>query len=736
MSRKTDLNLSIGVDVKKGFEEAVVDIKNNGNVLAKASKQIAQTIGKDYKKSYDSFNASFKDTSAEIRTQKGILRELNQELKRVKKTSADYNSQDPHAQKRKINEATAAIRAQERALKKLTGKAMAYKEGMKASQMKIGIQDVGNAVEGVARSFQVAQGAAAIFGDENEDVMKAMHKMQAVMVFSEGLRGLKHLKTSFQVLNAVIRQNPLIAFGIALAGVAFAIRKFRIANDDAYQAQNDLNKAIETGNVNAAKEISHLEVLYNRATSDTNSREDRIAAVNEMQDLYPKVLSNLDDEAIMAGEAADQYNTLRTAILNKARASAVSEALEKRAADRLPKELKLLKQIELQQKTVATTKKTAKGASAFGISKEEEIEIQENHLSRFKKNLKTFREEAEKSDKILLDMRESFEKKYNKILTPEGSDKGKGKGKGKTDRPSLFEQDNAQLENDLIDAQNVVKQSYRDGLTSKHKYEQEISSIEVMFANRRLEIAKEHHKQTNKLLGVSLDKQKEHLDTFATKVEGLPPITLKVDVETPDLKENLILPLNNASQEAKKNVTEVGKQVQGLLETSTEDMVANMAVNIANAADANKTIGEAMGDTILVGLSDFLVNMGRMMIAAGVTKDLFDKAMTQLGGGLVAAGAGFSLLLAGSAMKSAMQKNLSPVPLAEGGVMKGTTFGLLAEYPTANNDPEVAIRSSYLRGMIGDAVGGNGGNYIAETKISGRDLYILMKRGQTDYSRG
>lgn len=704
MSRKTDLNLSIGVDVKKGFEEAVVDIKNNGNKLASASKQIAQAIGKDYAKSYKSFNASFKETNRLIKSQQTDLGYLKNELKELNNVAKKYVVVPPKL-KGQIKEATAALNNQKKSIKELTGQAMAYQQGMKASKMKVDFQQAGNAIEGVARSFQVAQGAAAIFGDESEDVMQAMHQMQAVMVFTEGIRGMKHLKTSFELLNQTIKQNPLIAFGVALAAVGVAIYKFSKANDEAARNQEAVNKAMLEGKNAATKDVVSLQLLAAQATNMNTSLKNRKQAYKELQDQYPAYFENLEYEEFLTKRGKEATDKAVESLIKRAQLS--------KMVDRITEAQIALNEAEEEGETILQGV-----GSALLLQK---YDAHQASINKLKNELNNATVAAY-----------NFAEANEDVTAPEF----KGSGKGKTDRPSLFEQDNAKLENDLIDAQNVVKQSYRDGLISKHKYEQEISSIEVMFANRRLGLAEKHDKQTNKLLGVSLDKQKEHLDTFATKVEGLPPITLTVDLETPDLKTNLILPLNNASQEAKKNVTEVGKQVQGLLETSTEDMVANMAINIANAADANKTIGEAMGDTILVGLSDFLVNMGRMMIAAGVTKDLFDKAMTSLGGGLVAASAGFSLLLAGSAMKSAMQKNMSPVPLAEGGVMKGTTFGMLAEYNTANNDPEVAIRSSYLRGMISDAVGGTGGNFIAETKISGRDLYILMKRGQTDYSRG
>ena len=43
-----------------------------------------------------------------------------------------------------------------------------------------------SAIQGIAGGFAVAQGAAALFGEENEDVQKAMMKVQAALALVNG----------------------------------------------------------------------------------------------------------------------------------------------------------------------------------------------------------------------------------------------------------------------------------------------------------------------------------------------------------------------------------------------------------------------------------------------------------------------------------------------------------------------------------------------------------------------
>jgi len=52
-------------------------------------------------------------------------------------------------------------------------------------------------VQGVARGFQAAQGAVALFGTQSEELEKTMVKLQAAMALAEGLEGLGKVQQQF-----------------------------------------------------------------------------------------------------------------------------------------------------------------------------------------------------------------------------------------------------------------------------------------------------------------------------------------------------------------------------------------------------------------------------------------------------------------------------------------------------------------------------------------------------------
>jgi len=93
----------------------------------------------------------------------------------------------------------------------------------------------GRLATGAASGFAAAQGAAALFGDESEELQKTLVKVQAAMAFSEGLKGLKDLGKGFKILGAVVKINPIFLLASVIIGIGVAIaaatKKFKFLND-------------------------------------------------------------------------------------------------------------------------------------------------------------------------------------------------------------------------------------------------------------------------------------------------------------------------------------------------------------------------------------------------------------------------------------------------------------------------------------------------------------------------
>lgn len=134
------------------------------------------------------------------------------------------------------------------------------------------IQAFGNVVGGLASGFQAAQGAAALFGDESENVQKALLKVQAVMAFSEGIKGIVGLQDGFTVLWNIIKANPVTAVLTGLAAIATAA----VLIYDSIDRTSESTKAL-------TKELEQQEQITKALTSQMNREIELLTAQGASQ---------------------------------------------------------------------------------------------------------------------------------------------------------------------------------------------------------------------------------------------------------------------------------------------------------------------------------------------------------------------------------------------------------------------------------------------------------------------
>lgn len=139
------------------------------------------------------------------------------------------------------------------------------------------IDAVVGAVSGLASAFSVAQGAAALLGGENQDLQKALLKVQAAMAIANGVQQIANLlqKESAVVLaarrlqlaatatvtglysgatslatiataawNRVLALNPIVAIATALTLAVTAIYQFTKGTDDSTEALKRQNEEL------------------------------------------------------------------------------------------------------------------------------------------------------------------------------------------------------------------------------------------------------------------------------------------------------------------------------------------------------------------------------------------------------------------------------------------------------------------------------------------------------------
>ena len=93
--------------------------------------------------------------------------------------------------------------------------------------------------------------------------------------------------------------------------------------------QEKLNKSMADARKSAAEETAGLRTLYAMTQNQNASMQDRLAAVNKLQQQYPAYFGNISKEAILAGQASAAYQQLTKDIM----AAAYARAYQDRISD-------------------------------------------------------------------------------------------------------------------------------------------------------------------------------------------------------------------------------------------------------------------------------------------------------------------------------------------------------------------------------------------------------------------
>lgn len=246
--------------------------------------------------------------------------------------------------------------------------------------------------------------------------------------------------------------GKIVEWVIAISKGADGIRTLK-------ENQTALNDAVKEGNKDASKEISQLDILYRTATNVALSTEQRLKAVNKLQETYPSYFADINDEIIMNGKATKSYETLREAIFESARAKAIQSTLETRASERLDKEMKLREDIlEIETKLAkqrADPKAFLGGEDNAEIFSANEVTANlQNNLSKRNALLRKFREDSLKEDDLLLKAKEKAENK-SAVLEADRIKEPKGKKAAQT---KAKREDLAYLESYVKPVGNIVEE--------------------------------------------------------------------------------------------------------------------------------------------------------------------------------------------------------------------------------------------------------------------------------------
>lgn len=90
----------------------------------------------------------------------------------------------------------------------------------------------------------------------------------------------------------------------------------------------------------ASSEITTLDNLIMKVKDVNSNQKDRSEALRQLQERYPRYLSNIDQEAILTGKAAKAIDSLREALFKRAQALAIQELLAENTKEQIKNDIK------------------------------------------------------------------------------------------------------------------------------------------------------------------------------------------------------------------------------------------------------------------------------------------------------------------------------------------------------------------------------------------------------------
>jgi len=380
----------------------------------------------------------------------------------------------------------------------------------------------------------------------------------------------------------------LLAVSLVTTALTYMAQNGLTVNDvfDKLSGTYDANaRALSDVAKEAAKssgtEIARLNALVSVAQDETLSREKRLIAVKELQDIYPAYFGNLKQEKILNGDVSVAVDDVSRAIRERAVATAVAGKLGELAAKRLELEEKREKAItklkEAQVKSDADSSVYAAGL-------------------RF--NLKAAVDEYKNIVKQIVEL-DTLSKKYS-------------------ERNIQATKDSILL---LQEEEKLLKNKKTFSTPQVIGVKSEIDSSGLVDLSGQV---------------VQIAKNVQGAEGVITTSMG--NIKVAFDSATIDMLETLY----RFNEEAKSIIT-------GSL-TSTFN---NLGTAIGEALASGKNVFQAMGNSLLASLGQFISEMGGLLIKYGVlavAKGVLDKAIAIPGAGIIA---GTAAIAVGVALKGA-----------------------------------------------------------------------------------
>jgi hypothetical protein len=207
-------------EVNKANDAVVASAQESSKKVADTYKTAGKSIaaafsGNEVKKALADQNKSFEDLNKKTVPLTRVLRGLKNELNALEEAGKGGTEQF-----RQLEREAARLEDQ-------IGDTRARVSNLASDTFKF--DAAVQATQGLAAGFEIAQGAAALFGSESEDLQKALLKVQAATAIANGVQQVANLLLEESKIKTLVLTNAQAAYATVVGTSTGALKAFRIA---------------------------------------------------------------------------------------------------------------------------------------------------------------------------------------------------------------------------------------------------------------------------------------------------------------------------------------------------------------------------------------------------------------------------------------------------------------------------------------------------------------------------
>ena len=564
---------------------------------------------------------------------------------------------------------------------------------------------------------QAAQAAASAGNSVKKSNMQWTNLALVIQDLPYGFRGIQNNLPALMGGIAGMA-GPLYLVGSAVIALFTAwdagLFKTKNATNALNEAQKEYNETLKSSMGSAGEEIAKMNALVSIAKNQDISMQKRLKAVKSLQDEYPSYFGNLDKEKILNGDVSKATDGVKTAIIERAKATAVASKINKLAAEKFAKDEELY-QLALQKtarvqaavnfvRQFPSSAKHLKGLIDASVSG---IRDQENAIKSFvdsiDRELNRLQKIYTSAETTAIDLGDTGDDKKNKGAA--AAKKKLENAKKEADKLALYVAKRlaasggevAYIKEPEVDPLAAAK-AFKD----KMAYEKKASKDRVAFLREQYQLEVSEAEGSFDKIKLAEENMRMALDKGF--MDGSVKLSEYIDA---------ILELRKKSNETV--LAETKAVTAELLKIGIGLMSA-----LGPALDMLLEKGASIGEVLSRAFDDIIKKLIKVAIAAAIAVTII--ALLPGGQGKLAE-AGGALKMFGNLVGGGM--GLGSQLFANGGIVSGPTMGLMGEYPGAKTNPEVVAPLDKLKSMIGS--GSGSGEFV----LRGNDLILAIQRSNS-----